>query len=158
MKSPWRINVSMAAATQTSSVFGWMPIVALVFAAITIYRWNRRNKVVNVDRLHQMDTELESLKLRLLLVSTDAVPAQPILRTIGFVESMSAIEAASDADYQIAERDALLELARKALAKGANAIVGLRKTNAHYDQSGSQWRISRVAYSGTAVVVSTFQS
>jgi len=86
------------------------------------------------------------------------VPAQPILRTIGFVESMSAIEAASDADYRIAERDALLELARKALAKGANAIVGLRKTNAHYDQSGSQWRISRVAYSGTAVVVSTFQS
>jgi len=31
--------------------------------------------------------------------------------------------------------------------------VGLRKSNAHYDQAGSQWRVSRVTYQGTAVVV-----
>ena len=37
--------------------------------------------------------------------------------------------------------------------RGANAIIGLRKTHAHYDQPGSQWRVSRVIYSGTAIVV-----
>lgn len=73
--------------------------------------------------------------------------------TIGYLESVSAVEAASDADYRLAETDALLNLARNALAHGANAIVGLRKTHAHYDQPGSQWRVSRVIYSGTAVVV-----
>jgi uncharacterized protein YbjQ (UPF0145 family) len=39
------------------------------------------------------------------------------------------------------------------LALEANAIVGLRKSNAHYEQAGSQWRMSRVTYQGTAVVV-----
>ena len=34
----------------------------------------------------------------------------------------------------------------------ANAVVGIKKINAHYDQAGSQWRVSRVAYCGTAVV------
>ena len=75
------------------------------------------------------------------------------MKTIGFVESMSGIEATSDADYLLAEREALLALGRQALAMGANAIVGLRKTNTNYDQAGSQWRVSRVTYLGTAVVV-----
>lgn len=70
-----------------------------------------------------------------------------------YLESTSTIEVASDADYRLAECDALLNLSRNAVDKGANAIVGLRKTHAHYDQPGSQWRVSRVIYSGTAAVV-----
>ena len=80
-------------------------------------------------------------------------PERSIVKTIGFVESMSGIEATSDMDYLLAEREALLALGKQALAMGANAIVGLRKTNTHYDQAGSQWRVSRVTYLGTAVVV-----
>ncbi len=150
--------MNMATASQTTSFLGITPIVAILIAAFTFFRWNRRCKIVGTARLDQINREIEALQNRILLVSTDSVPDQPILKTIGYLESLSGIEATSDSDYRLAEQDALLTLARNALTKGANAVVGLRKSHAHYDQSGSQWRISRVAYSGTAVVVNTSQS
>lgn len=145
--------MSPAAATQTSSFFGWMPIVAFVLAGLTLYRWNRRNKIADHRRMDRMLSDLEAIKHQVLLVSTDQPPSKVVIRTLGYLESVSTVEVASDADYRLAECDALLTLARNALAKGANAIVGLRKTHAHYDQPGSQWRVSRVIYSGTAAVV-----
>jgi hypothetical protein len=145
--------MSPAAATQTSSFFGWMPIVAFVLAGLTLYRWNRRNKTADHRRMDRMLSDLEAIKHQVLLVSTDQPPSKVVIRTLGYLESVSTVEVASDADYRLAECDALLTLARNALAKGANAIVGLRKTHAHYDQPGSQWRVSRVIYSGTAAVV-----
>ena len=145
--------MSPAAATHTSNIFGWIPMVAFVLAGLTLYRWNRRNKTVNHRLMDQMLSDLEAIKRQVLLVSTDMPPSRTAIRTIGYLESVSAVEAASDADYRLAECDALLSLARNARAQGANAIVGLRKGHAHYAQPGSQWRVSRVIYSGTAVVV-----
>ncbi len=145
--------MNMAAASQATSFLGIMPIVAILVTAFTLFRWNRRCKIVGTARLDHLNREIEALQDRILLVSTDSVPDQPTLKTIGYLESLSGIEAASDSDYRLAEQDALLKLVRNAQAQGANAIVGLRKTHAHYDQPGSQWRVSRVLYSGTAVVV-----
>jgi hypothetical protein len=149
----WRHHMSPAAASHTSSFFGLMPMVAFVLVGLTLYRWNRRNKTVNHRRMDQMLSDLETIKRQVLLVSTDLPPSRTAIRTIGYLESVSAVEAASDADYRLAECDALLSLARNARAQGANAIVGLRKAHAHYDQPGSQWRVSRVIYSGTAVTI-----
>ena len=145
--------MSLAAATQTSSFFGWMPIVVCILAGLTLYRWNRRNKTVAHHQMDRMLSDLEAIKHHVLLASTDELPSQTVIRTIGYLESLSAIEAASDADYRLAECDAMLSLAKDAHARGANAIIGLRKTHAHYDQPGSQWRVSRVIYTGTAVIV-----
>ena len=145
--------MNMAAATQASNFFGWMPIVACVLAGLTLYRWSRRNKAVDQRRMDRMLSDLEAIKHQVLLVSTDQPPSKAVTRTIGYLEFVSTVEVASDADYRLAECDALLNLARNAVAQGANAIVGLRKTHAHYDQPGSQWRVSRVIYSGTATVV-----
>ncbi|GAB5605752.1 hypothetical protein TK5_18320 [Sideroxyarcus sp. TK5] len=88
----------------------------------------------------------------MLLVTTDDVPSFKIAKTLGYVEALSPTEAASDWEYLLAEKDALLRLAQKARDIGANAVVGIRKTNAHYDQAGSRWRVSRVTYCGTAVI------
>ncbi len=145
--------MSPAAATHTSSFFGWMPILACTLAGFTLYRWNRRNTSTDRRRIDLMLSDLEVIKRHVHLVSTDQLPSRKMIRTIGYLESLSAVEAASDGDYRLAECDALLSLARDAYARGANAIIGLRKTHAHYDQLGSQWRVSRVIYSGTAVVV-----
>lgn len=145
--------MSPAAATHTSSFFGWMPIVACVLAGVVLYRWHRRNKAVDQLRMNRMLSDLDAIKRQVLLVSTDQPPSRAVIRTLGYLESVSTVEVASDADYRLAECDALLNLARNAVAQGANAIVGLRKTHAHYDQPGSHWRVSRVIYSGTAVVV-----
>lgn len=141
------------AAVQTSSLMTWLPLAAILLAVSILIKWGRQNRHRDTKRLNQLDAALASIREQLFLVSTESVPERSIVKTIGFVESMSGIEATSDADYLLAEREALLELGRQALAMGANAIVGLRKTNSHYDQAGSQWRVSRVTYLGTAVVV-----
>jgi uncharacterized protein YbjQ (UPF0145 family) len=131
----------------------WLPLVAMLLAISILIKWGRQNRHRDTQRHNQLDAELTSIREQLFLVSTESIPERSIVKTIGFVESMSGIEATSDADYLLAEREALLTLGRQALAMGANAIVGLRKTNTHYDQAGSQWRVSRVTYSGTAVVM-----
>jgi len=141
------------AAVHTSSLMTWLPLTAILLAVSILIKWGRQNRHRDTTRLNQLDAALASIREQLFLVSTESVPERSIVKTIGFVESMSGIEATSDADYLLAEREALLELGRQALAMGANAIVGLRKTNTHYDQAGSQWRVSRVTYLGTAVVV-----
>ncbi len=141
-----------AAATQTSNLLGALPLLALLLIAVALFRWNRKSKTTAAPRLAQLEHELDSIRNRILLVTIDNVPGQRIVKTIGYVEALSETEAASDWEYRIAEKDALLRLAQKALGIGANSVVGVRKINAHYDQAGSQWRVSRVAYCGTAVV------
>lgn len=140
-------------AVQTSNLMAWLPLAAMLLAISILIKWGKQNRHRDTQRLNQLDAALTSIREQLFLVSTESVPDRSIVKTIGFVESMSGIEATSDADYLLAEREALLALGKQALAMGANAIVGLRKSNAHYDQAGSQWRVSRVTYLGTAVVV-----
>ena len=115
-------------------------------------RWNRRSKAAAIPRIAQLERELDLIKSQILLVTTDMLPGCRVVKMIGYVESLSETEAGSDWEYRIAEKEALLGLAQKAVGIGANAVVGIKKINAHYDQAGSQWRVSRVAYCGTAVV------
>lgn len=144
--------MTIAAATQTSSLLGALPLFALLLAGIALLRWNRKSKAITEPQIELLEHELDAIRKQILLVTTNDVPGGRIVKTIGYVEALSATEAASDWEYRLAEKDALLRLARKALGIGANAVVGIRKINAHYDQAGSQWRVSRVAYCGTAVI------
>ena len=144
--------MTINAATQSSSLFGALPLFALLLAGVVLLRWNRRSKASVEPQLDQLEHDLDLIKTQILLVTTDILPGCRVVKTIGYVESLSETEAASDWEYRIAEKEALLGLAQKALGIGANSVVGVRKINAHYDQAGSQWRVSRVAYCGTAVV------
>lgn len=74
--------MSPAAVTQTSSFFGWMPIVAFILAGLTLYRWNRRNKTIDHRRIDRMLSDLETIKHQVLLVSTDLPPSRTAIRTI----------------------------------------------------------------------------
>lgn len=144
--------MTIAAATQTSSLLGALPLFALLLAGIALLRWNRKSKAITEPQIERLEHELDAIRKQILLVTTNDVPGGRIVKTIGYVEALSATEAASDWEYRLAEKDALLRLAQKARGIGANAVVGIRKINAHYDQAGSQWRVSRVAYCGTAVI------
>lgn len=141
------------AAVQTSNLMTWLPLAVMLLAAAILMTWRRQNRRLDTHRLAQLDTALATIREQVLLVSTETVPHRSIVKTIGFLESMSGIEVTSDGDYRIAEKEALLGLGRQALSVGANAIVGLSKIHNHYDQAGSQWRVSRVTYSGTAIVL-----
>lgn len=144
--------MTIAAATQTSSLLGALPLFALLLAGIALLRWNRKSKAITEPQIEQLEHELDLIRKQILLVTTNDVPGCRIVKTIGYVEALSATEAASDWEYRLAEKDAVLRLAQKARSIGANAVVGIKKINAHYDQAGSQWRVSRVAYCGTAVI------
>ncbi|WP_459723375.1 heavy metal-binding domain-containing protein [Sideroxyarcus sp. TK5] len=144
--------MTIAAATQSSSLLGVLPLFALLLAGAALIRWSRRTKAMVKPQLDQLEHELDLIRSQVLLVTTDDVPSFKIAKTLGYVEALSPTEAASDWEYLLAEKDALLRLAQKARDIGANAVVGIRKTNAHYDQAGSRWRVSRVTYCGTAVI------
>ena len=145
--------MTIAAATQTSNLLGGLPLFTLLLAVVALLRWNRRSKTKTQRQLDQLEHELELVRNQILLVSTDDVSGGKVVKTFGYVEALSETEAASDWEYRIAEKDALLKLAQKALSIGANAVVGVRKINAHYDQAGSKWRVSRVTYCGTAITI-----
>ena len=100
----------------------------------------------------QLEHELDLIRNQILMVTTDDLPGFMIVKTIGYVEALSESEAASDWEYRLAEKEALLKLAQKAREIGADAVIGIRKNNAQYDQAGSQWLVSRVTYCGTAVI------
>ncbi len=144
--------MTIAAATQSSSLLGVLPLFALLLAGAALIRWNRRSRTTAVPQIAQLERELDLIKNQILLVTTDDLPGIGIAKTLGYIEALSPTEAASDWEYRLAEKDALLKLAQKARSIGANAVVGVRKTNAHYDQAGSQWQVSRVMYCGTAVI------
>lgn len=144
--------MTIAAATQSSSLLGVLPLLALVLVGAALLRWSRRAKAKIKPQLDQLEHELDLIRSQILLVTTDDVPGIRVAKTLGYVEALSPTEAASDWEYSLAEKDALLRLAQKARNIGANAVVGIRKTNAHYDQAGSQWQVSRVTYCGTAVI------
>lgn len=143
----------IAAATHTSDVFWFLPLFGLLLIVVVMFRWNRRAKATTNRRLDQVERELATVRSQILLVTTGGVSDGRTMKTLGYVEALSDTEATSDWEYRLAEKQALLSLARQGLAMGANAIVGVSKSHAHYDQAGSKWRVSRVAYLGTAVVV-----
>lgn len=148
----------MTAASHASSFIGVAPIVAILAATLIAFLWHRKNKTSEPLALKRINQELDALQKTMLLATTDTVLGVEITKTIGYVEALSDVEVASDRDYRLAERDALLRLAKAAQAKGANAVIGIRKAYAGYDQFGSQWRVSRVTYSGTAVMVKAYQA
>ena len=144
--------MTIAAATQSSSLLGVLPLFTLLLAGAAWLHWSHRSIAKVKPQLDQLEHELDLIRSQVLLVTTDDVPGFKIAKTLGYVEALSPTEAASDWEYRLAEKDALLKLAQKARSIGANAVVGVRKINAQYDQSGSQWLVSRVAYCGTAVI------
>ena len=123
----------IATASQASSVFWALPLFGLLLFVVAVFRWNRRSKRVTQRRQVDLERDLSQVRDEILMVTTNGVPGARTVKTIGYVEALSDDEAASDWDYRLAEKQALLALARAGLAKGANAIVGLRKSHAHYD-------------------------
>ena len=79
------------------------------------------------------------------------LPPEKVRETLGLVRGISAIEASSRLDFELAEQEALYFMLKHALELGANAVVDARLTTGTYETSGSRWQVSRPVYTGTAV-------
>jgi hypothetical protein len=79
------------------------------------------------------------------------LPPEKVRETLGLVRGISAIEASSRLDFELAEQEALYAMLQQALELGANAVVDARLTTGTYETNGSRWQVSRPVYTGTAV-------
>ena len=79
------------------------------------------------------------------------LPPEKVRETLGLVRGISAIEASSRLDFEVAEQEALYAMLQQALELGANAVVDARLTTGTYETNGSRWQVSRPVYTGTAV-------
>ena len=79
------------------------------------------------------------------------LPPEKVRETLGLVRGISAIEASSRLDFELAEQEALYFMLKQALELGANAVVDARLTTGTYETNGSRWQVSRPVYTGTAV-------
>ncbi len=79
------------------------------------------------------------------------LPPEKVRETLGLVRGISAIEASSRLDFELAEQEALYLMLQHALELGANAVVDARLTTGTYETNGSRWQVSRPVYTGTAV-------
>lgn len=79
------------------------------------------------------------------------LPPDKVRETLGLVRGISAIEASSRLDFELAEQEALYLMLKQALELGANAVVDARLTTGTYETNGSKWQVSRPVYTGTAV-------
>jgi hypothetical protein len=79
------------------------------------------------------------------------LPPDKVRETLGLVRGISAIEASSRLDFELAEQEALYSMLQHALELGANAVVDARLTTGTYETNGSKWQVSRPVYTGTAV-------
>jgi hypothetical protein len=79
------------------------------------------------------------------------LPPDKVRETLGLVRGISAIEASSRIDFELAEQEALYAMLQQALELGANAVVDARLTTGTYETNGSKWQVSRPVYTGTAV-------
>ncbi|HAY29209.1 MAG TPA: hypothetical protein PK440_20930 [Candidatus Accumulibacter phosphatis] len=72
----------IAAATHTSHVFWFLPLLGLLLIGVVMFRWSRRAKTTTTRRLHEVERELATVQSQILLVTTSAVPGGRTLRTL----------------------------------------------------------------------------
>lgn len=101
-----------------------------------------------------IDARLFNKRNDLVVVATASIPHKEITRVLGNVTGTSTTQACTKELFELAEKEARLDLIEKAQLLGANAVVDLKLLSGSYEQDGSIWHLSQTVYGGTAVVVS----
>lgn len=135
-------------------VFGLFSLIPLII--VFLLSTSIAHAVGGKDRKRfqtDLGNELVSLQQRIFAVTTPSIPGHEVVRSFGIVRGIAPDSAGSDAEFQIAEQEALLEILRAADRLGANAVVDLKLVIGSYETQGSKWMSARPMYSGTAVVI-----
>ncbi len=93
----------------------------------------------------------QDLRQRILVVTSSIIPGKEIKDVLGSVTGVSKVAASTDAEFRLAEKEALLDIMNQAINLGANSVIDLKMTTGSYQQQGSQWMVSKATYTGTAV-------
>ena len=110
-------------------------------------------------RVDKLEIQLEELQEQGIVVVTGSsvtgrsVMGREITKVIGPIVGYSSVSVDTSGKFQLAEREAMLDLTKKAIEEGANAVIDLRIMMGSPEQAGAQEKNPKITYMGTAVVV-----
>jgi uncharacterized protein YbjQ (UPF0145 family) len=114
----------------------------------------RQNTKKTLESSLDIDAKLFNRRNDIVVVATSSIPHRDIARVLGNVTGTSNTQACTKELFELAEKEARLDLIEKAQLLGANAVVDMKIISGSYEPEGSIWHLSQTVYSGTAVVVS----
>ncbi len=127
-------------------IFIFLSIFSFFAAAILKHIFNA---IINTRRLEELDKEIQNLKRRILIVTSGSILPKEIKEVKGTVVGISNIAASNSLEFELTEKEALLDIMTKALELGVNCIIDLKMTTSSYGDEKSI--VSKVMYTGTAV-------
>lgn len=127
-----------------------MSIILIGFAIIISLIFIAKHRAT--AKLADAEQKCKKLGERVLVVTSSAIPGKE-LDIIGVVSGVSDTAASFGEEFKLAEKEALYNLMNRALELGANGVIDLKMSTGSYEQQGSQWMVSKVTYTGTAVQI-----
>ena len=124
----------------------------IAFAFFFMYlptKWSKRKALRSIERA---SSEIAELTQRVLVVTSDSIPGKVITSVCGHVTGTSRIEASCPEETDASEWEARLDLMKNAFNMGANAVIDARLSTSTHERLGSQWMVSQIHYTGTAVI------
>lgn len=100
-----------------------------------------------------IEGKLNQLRREITVVASSGIPGRNIAKVFGNVTGISDTQATSKDEFALAEKEAMFNLISEAKKLGANAIVDMKLNTGTYQQTGSQWQVSQVVYTGTSVQI-----
>jgi uncharacterized protein YbjQ (UPF0145 family) len=100
-----------------------------------------------------VDAKLFRKRNDIVVAATAEIPHKEVKQVIGSVTGTSNTQVCNQQLFELAEKEARLDIIEKAQRLGANAIVNLKLTSGAYEPQASIWQISQAVYDGTAVIV-----
>jgi len=144
---------AMGPAPQAGGVAGVLALPFIIIAGVIVLMifgtFGRRKKAA--IKAEKVNKQIQDLRQRILIVTSSTIPGKEIKDVIGSVTGVSKIAASTDAEFRLAEKEALLDIMNQAINLGANSIIDLKMTTGSYQQQGSKWMVSKATYTGTAV-------
>ncbi len=130
----------------------FVPLFIIFVVGVIIYSIFMKPKRVKQSGT-AIEEKLNQLRREITVVASSAIPGRNIARVFGNVTGISDTQATSKDEFALAEKEAMFNLIGEAKKLGANAIVDMKLNTGTYQQTGSQWQVSQVVYTGTAVQI-----
>jgi uncharacterized protein YbjQ (UPF0145 family) len=131
-----------------------LPLVVMLLILIGLIRFSIRKRKNNArKKLEKASNEINNLRNKVLVVTSDTIPGKEIVEVFGAVSGTSTMESTTPEEADAAEKEAMLNLMQNAVNMGGNAIIGVKMTNNTHQQQGSAWMVSKTYFTGTAVKV-----
>ena len=131
----------------------FLPLIIIVVAIVGLFCLKIREHRKVKRTIPELEEELREIQRKIAVSTGDSVPGWEVVETLGIARGISDTAANTKASFNLAEKEALLNMLKTAQGMGANGVINVRSTSGTYEMMGFKWQVSQVIYTGTAVKV-----